>query len=537
MKGPQRYTGLESEEDIAESILYREGRRDLPLRDSPGVYNALDVDEAKTAALDARYQVFKRGKVANPKRVSNASMAKDVRKLLKQAERAGCEIKHGAKHYKVYCPGDVPMVTVSKTPSDPAALRYIQRDLERAGVPFSNPWIGGVEETPEYIMPGLWRYKGHSIEVESKGAGKVGPPYAYYIKPDVEWTRGADYVARNEYPDEQMALRDAVWAIDLDVEYDNAGENRENHIKMYNMLDWAGSMSHARNEPIDRSSIARAIEQVREYNDISLQIAVADPKDREEIAKLKKLLPKPPWGQSGMAKAWRTTADYYYSLPLEDRLDAADKIIEHYRNIGRVSNPGSLARDIKTARQRKARKGAGKATGQGKVAKELGQKRVSKALKALSNPATFGAPVTTNTISKIRNEFPKILKNARKPGSKRKNPSNRSAAYKIGKQWSEGFLKNKGNPKDLLKKPKDYAKVALAESYANTGKWPSGRLEVQEAAMGIKEVANPRAFSLESQVKMGRQSKAKKSAKRATKARGVAKGVKKKRVKKALKKL
>lgn len=64
---------------------------------------------------------------------------KDVEKLLRQAQRQGCVVWRGGKHYKVRCP-DGPQFVVSSTPSSPHAVRAVRQDLARAGVVLNPGW-------------------------------------------------------------------------------------------------------------------------------------------------------------------------------------------------------------------------------------------------------------------------------------------------------------------------------------------------------------------------------------------------------------
>lgn len=57
-------------------------------------------------------------------------MSKDVRQLLKAAERAGCEVRLGnGGHWQVSRQGAT--VTVAATPRTPSAIKAIKADLRR----------------------------------------------------------------------------------------------------------------------------------------------------------------------------------------------------------------------------------------------------------------------------------------------------------------------------------------------------------------------------------------------------------------------
>jgi hypothetical protein len=65
-------------------------------------------------------------------------MRKDVKRILRQAEQAGCEVyRGGSGHWKVRCPGG--RVTVSSSPSSRHAIREIRKDFARAGVAVNPP--------------------------------------------------------------------------------------------------------------------------------------------------------------------------------------------------------------------------------------------------------------------------------------------------------------------------------------------------------------------------------------------------------------
>lgn len=54
--------------------------------------------------------------------------ARDIVKLLRQAEAKGCHVANGGKHYKVTLP-DGSLVVVSRTPSKPMVLKRIRKQL------------------------------------------------------------------------------------------------------------------------------------------------------------------------------------------------------------------------------------------------------------------------------------------------------------------------------------------------------------------------------------------------------------------------
>lgn len=61
-------------------------------------------------------------------------MHKDIKKIMREAERQGWRIVHGGKHIKAYPPDpSQSMVTVSSTASDRNAVKSILRDLRRRG--------------------------------------------------------------------------------------------------------------------------------------------------------------------------------------------------------------------------------------------------------------------------------------------------------------------------------------------------------------------------------------------------------------------
>lgn len=74
-----------------------------------------------------------------PTALNPSGARKDVEKLLRQAERQGCVVWKGSKHYKVRCP-DTPQFVVSSTPSSPHAVRAVRHDLARAGVVLNPSW-------------------------------------------------------------------------------------------------------------------------------------------------------------------------------------------------------------------------------------------------------------------------------------------------------------------------------------------------------------------------------------------------------------
>ena len=78
-------------------------------------------------------------KSLNAARSLNDGLAKDMKKLVKSAERAGCEVIRGGKHYKVRCPGGGPQIIVSVTPSHPNAIERARADFRRPGVRLPNP--------------------------------------------------------------------------------------------------------------------------------------------------------------------------------------------------------------------------------------------------------------------------------------------------------------------------------------------------------------------------------------------------------------
>jgi len=74
-----------------------------------------------------------------PLRANPASMAKDVRKIIRQAEKQGCTIWKGRKHYKVRCP-EGSQFSISSTPSTPWAILKIRQDFEKRGIEI-NPYL------------------------------------------------------------------------------------------------------------------------------------------------------------------------------------------------------------------------------------------------------------------------------------------------------------------------------------------------------------------------------------------------------------
>ncbi|MDQ3662934.1 MAG: hypothetical protein M3454_18180 [Actinomycetota bacterium] len=61
-------------------------------------------------------------------------MHKDIKKIMREAERQGWRIVQGTKHIKAYPPDPSHgMVTISSTAGDRNAIKNILRDLRRRG--------------------------------------------------------------------------------------------------------------------------------------------------------------------------------------------------------------------------------------------------------------------------------------------------------------------------------------------------------------------------------------------------------------------
>lgn len=60
---------------------------------------------------------------------------KEVERLIRQVRNAeGWRVVRGSKHYKLFAPDGVTIITVSTTPSSPNAIKKVYSQLRRAGL-------------------------------------------------------------------------------------------------------------------------------------------------------------------------------------------------------------------------------------------------------------------------------------------------------------------------------------------------------------------------------------------------------------------
>lgn len=60
-------------------------------------------------------------------------MEKELREILREAERQGWRVVRGSKHFKLYAPDGKTIVTAPTTPSDWRAIRDVIARMRRAG--------------------------------------------------------------------------------------------------------------------------------------------------------------------------------------------------------------------------------------------------------------------------------------------------------------------------------------------------------------------------------------------------------------------
>lgn len=60
---------------------------------------------------------------------------KEIEKLMRQVRRTpGWRVDIGTKHYKIFAPDGVTIITVSKTPSSQNAIKTVRTQLRKAGL-------------------------------------------------------------------------------------------------------------------------------------------------------------------------------------------------------------------------------------------------------------------------------------------------------------------------------------------------------------------------------------------------------------------
>ncbi|TVR75045.1 MAG: hypothetical protein EA415_04750 [Sphaerobacteraceae bacterium] len=60
---------------------------------------------------------------------------KDIEKLIRQVRRSeGWRVERDSKHYKLFAPDGVTIITVSVTPSSPNVIKKVRSQLRRAGL-------------------------------------------------------------------------------------------------------------------------------------------------------------------------------------------------------------------------------------------------------------------------------------------------------------------------------------------------------------------------------------------------------------------